>query len=65
MMTPSIIILPDGYNGHTEMFYSVPIERTGDVVKLSCARPGKEYMVRWICVQQLEKFTYNKQVTGE
>ena len=53
-MDKGIITLPDGYNGHTEIFYSTPIDRTGDIVKLKCARPGKEYMFRWIQIQQLE-----------
>ena len=42
-----IIELPDGYNGHTAKFYIEPIEVEGDLVKLQCAEPGKEYMARW------------------
>lgn len=50
-----IITLPDGFNGHTEIFYSTPIDRIGDTVKLACASPGKEYMIRWVYIDQLKK----------
>lgn len=41
------IKLPDGYNGDFAVFYVVPIEYDGDLVKLRCAEPGKEYMFSW------------------
>ena len=41
------IILPDGYNGHTAKFNSKPVETDGNLIKLQCAEPGKEYMTRW------------------
>jgi len=44
---PEIVILPDGYNGHTARFFAEPIEIDKDLVKLRCAEPGKEYMTRW------------------
>ena len=44
----AIIKLPDGYNGHTEVFDTTPVEVYGDLVKLRCATPGKEYLIRWV-----------------
>jgi hypothetical protein len=43
-----IIVLPDGYNGHTYKYYTTPIEIDGILVKLRCAEKGKEYMCRWV-----------------
>ncbi len=47
-----LVTLPDGFNGHTEI--SMPIDRIGDTVKLSCASVGKEYMIRWVHIDQLD-----------
>lgn len=41
------IALPDGYNGHTARFYTEPVQTDGELVRLRCAEPGKEYMLRW------------------
>lgn len=43
----SIIELPDGYNGHTEKWYSIPVTRSGNEVRLQCASPRWNYMFRW------------------
>lgn len=42
-----VVILPDGYNGHTMEFFAEPVQADGSVVKLRCAEPGKEYMTAW------------------
>ncbi len=42
-----IVTLPDGYN-------STPIEQIGNTVKLACASPGKEHMIRWVYIDQLK-----------
>lgn len=47
MNTRKTITLPDGYNGHTAKSYTEPVQRDGNLVKLMCAEPGKEYMIRW------------------
>ncbi|MGF6604613.1 hypothetical protein P3T23_009369 [Paraburkholderia sp. GAS448] len=47
MPQADVVILPDGYNGHTMNFYVDPIEVMGDTVKLRCAEPGKEYQFAW------------------
>ncbi len=49
-----IVTLPDGFNGDIETFCSMPIEQIGNTVKLSCASVGKEYMIRWVHIDQLE-----------
>lgn len=41
------ILLPDGYNGHKARFFVNPLEVDGDLVKLQCAEPEKEYMFTW------------------
>lgn len=41
------ILLPDGYNGHMLRFYTDPIARDGNLVKLQCAELGREYLIRW------------------
>lgn len=41
------VLMEDGYNGHTCRFNAVPVERDGDLVKLVCAEPGKEYLTAW------------------
>lgn len=53
------ITLPDGYNGHTAKFYTEPLEIDGNLVKLQCAEPGKEYMFRWARKEDLEKYDAN------
>jgi len=42
-----VVRLPDGFNGHSALFYAEPITIDGDLVKLRCAEAGKEYMIRW------------------
>ena len=42
------IALPDGYNGHSLRFYVKPLEVDGHMLKLQCAEPGKEYLIRWV-----------------
>ncbi len=49
-----IVTLPNGFNGDVETFYSMPIDKIGNTVKLSCASVGKEYMIRWVHIDQLE-----------
>lgn len=43
----TVISLPDGYNGDTALFYVEPLEEDTTSVKLRCAEPGKEYLIRW------------------
>jgi len=47
MNSRSTVTLADGYNGHTARFYTKPLETDGDLVKLACAEPGREYLIRW------------------
>lgn len=42
-----VIELADGYNGHTMPFFTEPIAIDGDLVKLRCAIPNKEYLTVW------------------
>ena len=42
-----VIILPDGYNGHTYRYYADPVYKEKSAVILRCAEEGKEYMTRW------------------
>ncbi len=56
-----IVTLPDGFNGHTEIFYSTPIDKIGDTVKLSCASVGKECMIRWVHIDQLKSVVRESQ----
>lgn len=50
----TIITLPDGWNGHTEQFHSIPFEVKGTTAKLNCATKGKEYIIRWIDLADLK-----------
>ena len=53
-MTQQTVVVPDGYSGHTVLRYADPIEERPDgTVKLRCALPGKEYLIRWIGKDQL------------
>jgi len=52
-MIKKIITLPDGYNGHMAKFYSEPVEIDGNLIKLRCAEPGKEYMFRWAYKEEI------------
>ncbi|MHB1641958.1 MAG: hypothetical protein ACYCS8_04785 [Acidithiobacillus sp.] len=53
-MSTQIVSVPDGYNGHTVRMCADPIEEWADgTVKLRCAVPGKEYLIRWIGKDQL------------
>ena len=45
-----IIELSDGYNNHTEKYYSKIIARDNFCVQLQCASTGKEYMKKWVHV---------------
>lgn len=54
-MENNTITLSDGYNGHTARFYSRPIAIDGNLVKLQCAEPGKEYMIRWASIEEVKK----------
>ncbi|HDY6079983.1 TPA: hypothetical protein ACHJ3C_004556 [Pseudomonas aeruginosa] len=42
-----VVFLPNGYSGEILPFYAEPVERDGALLKLKCAVPGKEYLVRW------------------
>lgn len=44
---PLIVRLQDGLNESTRLFYADPIEVEGDLVKLKCADPGEEYLIKW------------------
>ena len=46
-MKTAVVTLPDGYNGATDQFFTAPLERDGDLVKLQCARPGKQFLIGW------------------
>ena len=43
-----IITLPDGYNGHTRPFFAWPVAEDQACVKLHCADPGEEYLIKWV-----------------
>ena len=49
-----IITLPDGYNGHAAKFNAEPIDVDGNLVKLQCVEPGKEYMTRWARIEDVK-----------
>lgn len=49
-----IVRLPDGYNGHTILFYAEPVAVDGDTVRLRCAEPGKDYMFAWRGAQDVK-----------
>lgn len=55
-----IISLPDGFNGHIAKFYAYPALVEGNLVKLICAEPGKQYMFRWVHIED-----YNKAITEQ
>lgn len=44
-MTP--VLLNDGFNGTKALFDPSPLAVDGDLFKLRCAEPGKEYMTAW------------------
>ncbi len=53
-MNKQTVSVPDGYNGHTVRMCVDSIEEWADgTVKLRCAVPGKEYLIRWIGKDQL------------
>jgi hypothetical protein len=41
------VSLPDGYNGATMVFFAAPVETHGDLVKLHCAEPGRDFLMAW------------------
>lgn len=45
---PQTVTLPDGYNGHTLVFNTDPIQQDQHCVMLGCAEPGKAHLTRWI-----------------
>jgi fatty acid/phospholipid biosynthesis enzyme len=48
-MTKQTVLVPDGYTGNTVLMYADPIEEWADgTVKLRCAEPGKEHLIRWV-----------------
>src|ERR1039457_2595156 len=47
------VTLPDGFGGSTRTFFSVPLEKDGDLVKLRCADPGCEYLIKWARASEL------------
>ncbi len=50
------VTLPDGYNGHTLLFFAEPVVEWPDgTVRVQCAETGKEYMARWIDRAELDK----------
>ena len=52
-MDKKIIILTDGFNGHTVKCFAEPLEVDGNLVKLQVAEPGKEYMIKWARREEL------------
>ncbi|MCG3207271.1 MAG: hypothetical protein FOGNACKC_00871 [Anaerolineae bacterium] len=49
------VVLPNGYNGHTERFKLPPVDTNGNSVKVMVATPGREYMFRWIQKDKLQE----------
>lgn len=47
------VILPDGYNGKTEVFNAEPLEVNGNVAKLCVA--NTPWLIRFILVADLNK----------
>jgi len=47
------VILPDGYNGDMEIFYSTPVETYGELVKLAVC--GKPWLFRWVFSEDLRR----------
>lgn len=47
-----IIELPDGYNGHTALFYTAPLETDGNLLKLRVV--GSTYLFRWARKSEVE-----------
>lgn len=50
-----IITVPDGYNGHTAKFHSIPLSVDGNLLKLQCAEPDMGYLIRWVHVEDYIK----------
>ena len=46
MAQVELVILPDGYNGHTVVCLTKPVETDGELVKLAVY--GREHLIRWI-----------------
>lgn len=53
--TKETITLPAGYNGDTMPFFAEPIVVDGELVKLRCAEPGKEFLIRWAYASDVVK----------
>lgn len=60
-----VVFLPDGYNGHTMAFCAEPDAVEGNVVKLHCAEPGKEYLIAWRCRNAFEAALMSREGSAE
>ncbi|MDO5947976.1 hypothetical protein [Burkholderia cepacia] len=60
-----VVCLPDGYNGHTMFYCAVPVAVEGNVVKLHCAEPGKEYLIAWRCRTAFEAALISREGSAE
>ncbi|GLZ73637.1 MULTISPECIES: hypothetical protein [Burkholderia] len=60
-----VVFLPDGYNGHTMAFCAEPVAVEGNVVKLHCAEPGKEYLIAWRCRAVFEAALMSREGSAE
>lgn len=60
-----VVFLPDGYNGHTMAFCAEPDVVEGNVVKLHCAEPGKEYLIAWRCRVAFEAALMSREGSAE
>lgn len=52
---PLTVTLPDGFGAGTVKLHTTPLKTDGRLVKLACAAPGKEYMIRWARKSDVEK----------
>ncbi len=49
-----IVHFPDGYNGDVVALHAKPIRVDGNLALLRCADKGREHLIRWVHVNDLE-----------
>lgn len=49
-----IVHFPDGYNGDVVALHAEPIRVDGNQALLRCADKGREHLIRWVHVNDLE-----------
>ena len=49
-----IVHFPDGYHGDVVALHAKPIRVDGNLALLRCADKGREHLIRWVHVNDLE-----------